>query len=658
MTPLPARVRLGAALAAVQLAGLAAFRAGFWALFHGRPAGAQASEVARALGVGLRFDLRLALLLALPLVAASWVPWLDPARGSRARRLLVGLAVLAALPVYLMMAVDLGHYGWLGRRLDATVVEHLEAPAIAWEALRESYPVGRILVGLAAVLALHGMALVWLLPRRRGGGGRGRVPGTLALALALVAAGIYGKASWYPLRWSDAFWSPDPFLTALGLNPVLHLVDTWPNRARTADRALLGRLYPELATWLGVERPDPERLEFERRVPARRAPAGPRPNVVFVHLESLAAFKVGCLGNRAAGTPRLDELAAEGWLYRNFFVATSPTARSVYSVVTGIPDLNPRGSATRNPLAVDRPSVASAFEGYARHYLLGGSASWGNLRALLTRSVEGIQIHEEGSYGSPRNDVWGISDLDLFGEALRVFDAEGERPFLAWVQTAGNHRPWTIPGPARSAGFRPTALPDEFLRGEGFDEGRSELDALRLLDHAVGEFFRQARTRPWFGRTVFFLYGDHGTTAPASHPWHPLGLDRNHVPLVVHAPWLLGAPRVEPSVASSLDLLPTAAGLAGLAYTNQGFGRDLLAERPPGTGEPYAFIRAVPYLGLVGDERFLRLDPDGAVRLYRHRSEAPTEDVAHREPDRAARMERLCRALAEAARWTLEGGAP
>ena len=186
-----------------------------------------------------------------------------------------------------------------------------------------------------------------------------------------------------------------------------------------------------------------------RRSEPRNRPAR-RPNVVIVLLESFAAYKTGAFGNPLDPTPRFDALAREGTLYTRFFTPTWGTARSVWATVTGLPDVETHLTATRNPLIVAQHTILNDFAGYEKLYFLGGSLSWANIRGLLAANVEGLRIFEEGSYAAPRVDVWGISDLDLFAEATRVFSAT-RQPFVAIVQTSGSHRPYTIP--ANRGGF-------------------------------------------------------------------------------------------------------------------------------------------------------------------------------------------------------------
>lgn len=527
----------------------------------------------------------------------------------------------------------------------------------------ETYPVLPGAAGLAlAAWAVHRLAGALLARAARWVPAAGtrprRVLATTAVAL-LAAGAAYGKFSWYPLRWSDAYFSTSTFAADLAHNPVLYFAETLRKRPAAYDLAKVREARPLVAQFLALADADPGRLDFARRSPPRNAPAH-RPNVVIVLLESFAAYKTGAFGNPLDPTPRFDALAREGTLYTRFFTPTWGTARSVWATVTGLPDVETHLTATRNPLLVSQHTILNDFAGYERLYFLGGSLSWANIRGLLSANVEGLRIFEEGSYAAPRVDVWGISDLDLFLEANRVFSAT-RAPFVAVVQTSGSHRPYTIP--VNRGDFQTRPVADAEARRHGFVSA-DEYNAFRFLDHAIGAFVDGARREHWFADTIFLFYGDHGL--PASAPHIPAGdaaagLTHFHVPLLVWAPGLVPGGRRVDTVASELDVLPTAASLAGVPCVNSGLGRDLL---DPAFGDVrHAFTvgdqSSSPKLGLIGPDRAFGMFADGTgKRLTALGGAAAGADLLAREPETAARMEALCRALYETARYLPYANAP
>src|SRR5690606_29667415 len=201
-----------------------------------------------------------------------------------------------------------------------------------------------------------------------------------------------------PLRWSDAFFSGDARLAAMGLNPVLFLYDTSKIEEKPYDLEQVREHYALMADYLGVDKPDAEALDFSRRlVPHDQAVKAARaPNVVFVMLESLGASRVSAYGNPLETTPHLDAIAADGWFFKHFFVPVTGTAKTVWASITGIPDVSREETATRNPLITRQHSIINAFTGYEKLYMIGGAAGWANMNALVQQSIDDVRLLEEG----------------------------------------------------------------------------------------------------------------------------------------------------------------------------------------------------------------------------------------------------------------------
>jgi len=473
---------------------------------------------------------------------------------------------------------------------------------------------------------------------------------TVSVALILYGFGIYGKWSRYPLRWSEAYFSPIPFVSALALNPVLFLFDTLEYKTVSFDEEAVRKHYDLVADLLGVDNPDPATLNFSRYVRPREKLPG-RPNVVLILLESFAGFKVGVLGNALDPTPHFDAIARKSFFFTNFFVTRPPTARAIFTVMFGIPDINTPHSASRNPLIVRQHTLVNALEGYKHMYCLGGSATWGNIRAMLAHNIAGMEIYEEGNFSDSPDDVLGISDLHLLEEANRVLRVQ-DKPFFALIQTAGNHRPYTIPKDKRD--FEEVEVDDATLKENGFDSLKA-YNGMRFLDYSLGHFFRLASKEDYFKRTIFCLYADHGTVATRQIPWDKLTLTMHHVPFAIYAPGYFHEGRTIDITASLVDTLPTLFGLIGIPYLNKTLGRDLLVARPK--DKHFAFIDSV-YRGLLNDEFFLLIDPRGVQRLYQYRSDSPLEDVREQHAERAAEMARLCQAIGETSKYLLYHNSP
>ncbi|HEB01844.1 MAG TPA: LTA synthase family protein, partial [Nitrospirae bacterium] len=332
----------------------------------------------------------------------------------------------------------------------------------------------------------------------------------------------------------------------------------------------------------------------------------------------------------------------------------------VFTTITGLPDVETDRTASRNPMVVRQHTIVDAFKGYEKFYFLGGSLNWANIRGLLMRNIEGLEIHEEGSYRAPRVDVWGISDLHLFEEANNII-REKVKPFFAIIQTSGNHRPYTIPEDNR--GFRLRKEDEKKIKDAGFIS-EEEFNSFRFMDHAIGHFIKQAKKEKYFANTIFVFYGDHGLPGHARHmnrAEDQLTLTTFHVPLLIYAPGLLKGGQVDDKPASEVDVMPMIASLAGIPYLNNTLGRNLLD--PKFAGRRYAFTMyhfpAMPQIGVIGEEFVLTMNADGTRRrLHDYHSDSPRENVESMHPGEADKMEALALGLHETAKYLLYNNRP
>jgi phosphoglycerol transferase MdoB-like AlkP superfamily enzyme len=625
--------------------------------------------VLETLGIGFRFDLRLAILVMLPLALLAWLPRWNLI-GSRLLRWIARLYIVLTLGALLLIyIIDFGHYAYLGMRINATVLRFIEDAQISRDMVWQTYPVVWISLGWLATLALVTLTLVRLervtLDRNRkpihplaatwGG----------ALMVVLVLLGVLGRVenmnleNPVPLRWSDAFFSGNNQIAALGLNPVIFLYDTVKVGQSRYDEAQVREHYAVMANYLGVDQPDPQTLNFVRhQVPQPyKVPGSRPPNVMFVMLESLGTSAVGAYGNPINPTPNIDRLATQSWFFEHFYVPVTGTAKTVWASITGVPDVTRQETATRNPLITRQHSLINAFTDYEKIYTIGGNSGWANMNALIRQSIDDVRLFEERDWKSPVVDVWGISDLDLFKETDRILQAlPKDKPFFAYVQTAGNHRPFTIP--KSNDGFEVKHPTLEEVQAAG-SRSVEQYNAVRLLDFNIGRLMEIAKAGGYYDNTIFVLFGDHNTRiaqipflAPA---YEQLGLESNAVPMIIHAPGLLGTRKVEEAV-GLVDLLPTVAGMAGLEFRNGGMGRDIQQPAPEGERVVPLVLRegTFPLIAGVTQHYMVQMEHDGSSpTLHDLASMTPLDNVAQQNPQEFKRLVQLTRAMHETSRLML-----
>ncbi|MBI1422040.1 MAG: sulfatase-like hydrolase/transferase [Gammaproteobacteria bacterium] len=654
---LPTLFQFILAVTALTLVILFGMRAIFWGMFHNPADPLPTKDLLYAFYLGTKFDLRLTLYVLLPLFFLGGLKWFDPFNNRFARYFWLIYLVLVATIVLAFYLVDFGHYAYLHSRLNATVLRFLDNFDTSAQMVWQSYSVIPWSLAVIALIALDAYVIHFLIRYFTAH----RTPylkirhrlWVAPVAFFIFVFGMYGKFSYYPLRWSDAFFSTNTYAASVATNPVLNFFETMKNRFVLANPDKVREYYDVVSQYLGVDKPDKASLNFTRHIPAKPDKMEPPPNIVMVFLESFAGYKTGVLGNPLKPTPYFDALCNDGVLFTNYFVPAVGTAHSVWAMLTGIPDVEVHKTSTRNPLAVDQHTIVNAFKGYEKYYFIGGSANWANIRGVLQHNIKDLHLYEEGDYTSPRMDVWGIDDLSLFLEADKVLTKQ-KKPFFAIIQTAGNHRPFHIP--EDSHGFKRQKVDQKTLSRNAFYD-LDEYNAFRFMDYSIGYFIKQAKTQPYFKNTIFVFYGDHGITDYAgafSEPWlTPTKLSGMYTPLLIYAPKLLKPERVT-KIASELDLLPTMAGLAGIEYNDTTLGRDLFDPKYDDRREAFTITHyQVPEIGLLNKDYYYMTMADGKDPRLFALKDFNNKNILEEQPEVAKRMHDLTVGLYETSKYML-----
>ena len=638
------------------------FRLAFWAYFNSPTDPIDPGTLANAFFIGFKFDARLALIMVLPVLLLAWIPRVNPFRNaeqpgsSRSKHFWIAYLIAVFALMLIVYITHFSYYAYLQVPLDATILRFFANPGTSALMVWQSYPVVWLVLAWMLVLVIYALALdkifhiVKLQPldtvRRRY-----RVA-VVSTASFFIIFGLYGKMSWYPLRWSDAYFSTHPFAAAVTVNPAIHAASTLKNKDIQFDKDAVAQHYELMADYLGVDEPNKDTLSFKRVGQANGFHVS-QPNVVIVLLESFATYKTGLSGNALDPTPYFDSLARDGVYFDNFFVPHTGTARSVFTTLTGLADVETKRTSSRNPLIVNQHTIINAFEDYEKLYFIGGSASWGNIRGILSHNIPGLKLYEEGSYDSPRMDVWGISDLHLFEESNKILRAQKE-PFFAVIQTSGNHRPYNIPEDNRGFVVRDVATKEVFKHGF---HSVGEYNSFRFMDHSIRIFIEAVKQEPYFDNTIFVFYGDHGihaNTGVHTPPYEEqLKIQGLRVPLVIYAPKLLPKGKVINKIASEVDVLPTIAGLAASGYINTTMGRDLFDERYDDARYAFTVTHGQGLrIGLLDERYYFLMNDDGSNKiLHDTHSDNPRDNVMNQFSEKATELEQMTRAIFETTRY-------
>ncbi len=618
---------------------------------------ANTSEIQQAFRLGIRFDIKLAVLVFFPLAILLF----SINQGFFKRVLYQRIGTIYSTIMYMVFTLfylfDFGYYDYLGIRLDAASLRFLSNIAISTQVLLESYPVYKGALGLLLLGFLIYRMQVFIYKKfnkTENPLSKRRKAFFIVIPFFILAFGIYNSFTHYPLRWSEAFFSKNQAVNQFSLNPILYFYDSFAFRSTGFDIETTKKYYPAVAKQLGL---DKDTLQFSRKVySAHSTPS--KPNVVIVMLESVGAAPMSYYGNPINTTPKMDSLLKKSVNFTNFYVHKAGTAGTVFASITGLPDVDHVETASRNPMVIDQRIIFDQFKGYEKLYFLGGSANWANIRGVFQSNITDLKIYEEGSYEvEKRADVWGIDDYELFKESDKELTKLHQQniPFIAYIQTATNHMPFTVPDQKES--YRPlaeTAISETVLQASGF-KSVAQINALRYLDFNVARFLKRAKKGGYYDNTIFLFFGDHNT---AMNPVRflekeesALGTVVHHVPFFIHAPKFVDA-KVVSKFTNLVDLMPTAASLANIDYTNYTLGSNALDSISENNfAFLYKKINGEPALGLLQNNYYYtRTTVSNTSNLYDFNGKDLT-DIKKDHPIVTKQMDSLLRGYYNATKY-------
>lgn len=584
-----------------------------------------------ALLLGLGYDVAVALWWCLPLVLLGW--WWPAAR-ARAALGVVAVAV-AALLIGALVFVSVAEFVFwneFASRFNFIAVDYLLYTREVIGNIRESYALAPLFGAIGAVTLLLGWALARRLRRAAGAPAPGLARRSWQ-ALAYLAAAV-AVTSAVGTGWKDRLGQPQ--LVQVAGNGVWEFFHALRFNQIDYQRFYATLPAPRVEAILQQRFADPAHYRPlpVAGMPIRREvlPAGAQRdlNVVMVSVESLGAEFVESLGGAKGLTPNLERLGREGLMFTQMHATGTRTVRGLEALTLSVPP-------TPGHAVPMRPDNAGLFtlggvlraQGWEPLYLYGGYSYFDNMASffggngytVIDRSaIDKKDIHHE--------NIWGVADEDLFDLALREIDARAAagRKVFAHVMTTSNHRPFTYP-----------AGRIDIPSGSG-REG-----AVKYSDFAIGRFVEMARSRPWFGNTVFVFVADHSSIARGRSD---LPIERYHIPMVVYAPGWVAPQRID-ALASQIDVAPTLLGLLNLSYVSEFFGRDLLHDEAVPAS---LFMANYQTVGFVGGGEQVELRPKRVTRVFPVDGQAATP-----ERDRAALEQGIAFYQVAAQRFSSQG---
>ncbi len=319
-----------------------------------------------------------------------------------------------------------------------------------------------------------------------------------------------------------------------------------------------------------------------------RDPGG-LPNFIIILCDNLGYSDVGCFGSKLHRTPHIDRMAAEGMRLTSFYVSSGVCTPSRASLLTGCYPRRVNMHVSSQGLSVLRPGEAKGLHpneitlaevlkrrGYATACI--GKWHLGDQPPFLP-TRQGFDYY----FGIPYSDdmtprpgrPWPPLPL-IRGQ--RVIEAPVDRNLLTGRYTeeairfitSNRNQPFLLYLPHAMPGSTPAPFAGERFRGKSANGPYG--DSVQEIDWSTGRILATLRQLDLDDRTLVLWTSDNG--APRRNP--PQGSNRPlggwgyttmeggmRVPCVVRWPGRIPAGKTCDELATTMDLLPTLARLAG-----------------------------------------------------------------------------------------------
>ena len=408
----------------------------------------------------------------------------------------------------------------------------------------------------------------------------------------------------------------------------------------------------------------------------RDASAAPdRPNIVFVIVDDMGYYDLGCYGSKTIQTPHIDRMAAEGMRFTDAYSGATVCAPARSTLMTGthMGHTSVRGNSGGIPLLAADVTVAEVLK--QAGYATGGFGKWG-LGDVGTDGVaekQGFdlffgyyhQVHAHSYYtthlfrnservplpGNENGQRKQYTHHVIFAEALKFIRANKDKPFFCYC-------PWTPP-------HAKYEFPEDdpawaLYKDKPWDQSAKVAAAMdTMCDRHVGDIIALLKELGLDEKTIVFFCSDNGAAKRFDNIHNSCGVMKGfkrsmqeggiRVPMVVRWPGT-----IKPGVVSGLpwyfpDVMPTLAELAGVADR---VPKDIdgISIVPTLLGE--GAQRAHGYLfwqngntraARMGKWKAIRAGKTGSkVRLYDLSTDlGEATDLADKHPDIARQMDKI-----------------
>jgi phosphoglycerol transferase MdoB-like AlkP superfamily enzyme len=569
--------------------------------------------------MGIRFDLVISgYVLILPFFVLSILSFFNnpyPIINKTLFYFIFGIFTLA----FLVCAVDIPYFNQFFSRFSITAFEWFDSPAFVFKMIVEEprYWLAAIPFFLFVFGFYKILRRILSNPTETSTLSIAAKAGLTVLCLGFIFLGIRGRVEKKsPIRIGTAYFSNNPFLNQLGLNPNFTLIrsylDSKEENNKTVQLMNDSAAVANVQRYLNIQHPDKNLPLLRQRNVGETKPNNY--NVVLVIMESMSAAKMERGGNHEHLTPFLDSISHRGYYFNNTYTAGIHTFNGIFSSLFSMPGLFRQHPMKESAILKYHGMFSTLKEkGYSTAYFTTHDGQFDNVEGFLKANDCETVISQANYPEAEIKTTLGVPDKYLFEFSMPVLNklSEKNKPFVATFMTASDHGPYYLPDY-----FKP--------RSKDIKKQITE-----YADYSLQKLIEMSSKQKWFKNTIFVFVADHGA---AMDNTYELALDYNHAPLLFYAPGIIKDPKTLDCMAGQIDIFPTIMGLLKQPYANNTLGIDLLHE-----SRPYIFFNADDKYGVIDRDWLLIGKTDGTKKLYKYQNK-DTHNYATEDKDRAEEM--------------------
>jgi len=329
-----------------------------------------------------------------------------------------------------------------------------------------------------------------------------------------------------------------------------------------------------------------------------------RPNIVFIHAESMDGRKMGCMGHPAlrSATPTLDRLATDGMLFTNAYTncpVCNPSRASMWTGKyphyydcwnnhEGLRDHIPTFGTTFQAAGYDTAAIGPLDYAYGKHSIRDRVGSW-TRAAHIHRPISRTPVPQVVEDGSHYGRDWNLAYRAI--SWMRDASA-GQRPFMLYLTTGLVHPAFVaerrhmdridagsidVPPDLRSVTDQDHPVEKYIRITKNCDKQFSEplvreirhtyFAMIAALDELVGRVLGALDDLGLRESTYVIFSSDHGEMAGEQNQVlkRTMYESSSHVPLIVRGPGVERGSAFETPV-SLVDLYPTLLDMGRIDY--------------------------------------------------------------------------------------------